>query len=145
MILFDNMYYLLYDYFKRTNSGKWGYRATAIMLAANYMFFSIINFLLILKIGNSFFQPNDLHIFSNVLNKVSWWENKTVLVIIAVLTYFALNIRYSYFKKFEEIHDIKNSMNFRKRRVLDDLTIIYLIIVPFLMYFLADFVNNLNS
>lgn len=143
MILFDNMYYLLYGYFKRTNSGKWGYRATAIMLAADYMFFSIINFLLIIKIGNSFLQHNDLQSLSYVLNNIMWWENKIVFITLALLTYVASSIRYSYFRKYDKIHEIKNNMRFRKRRVLDDLTILYLIIAPFLMYFLVDFANNL--
>lgn len=143
MILFDNMYYLLYNYFKRTNSGKWGYRATAIMLAANYMFFTIIVFLLSIKIGNYFFQGKDLQTLSYVLNNSMWWENKIVFVILSLITCIVSSIRYTYFKKYDQIHEIRNNLKIGKRKVLDDLTIIYLITAPILIFFLADITNDL--
>lgn len=137
------MYYLLYGYFKRTNSGKWGYRATAIMLAANYMFFTIIIFLLIIKIGIYFLNYKDLQSLSYVLNSLMWWDNKIVFATLALLTYVASNIRYSYFRKYDQIHEIKNNLKIGKRKTLDDLTIIYLITAPILLFFLADITNDL--
>lgn len=137
------MYYLLYNYFKRTNSGKWGYRATAIMLAANYMFFTIIVFLLSIKIGNYFFQGKDLQTLSYVLNNSMWWENKIVFVILSLITCIVSSIRYTYFKKYDQIHEIRNNLKIGKRKVLDDLTIIYLITAPILIFFLADITNDL--
>ncbi len=137
------MYYLLYSYFKRNNSGKWGYRATAIMLAADYIFISIIVFLLSIKIGNYFFQHKDLQSMTYVLNNFMWWDNKIVFIILSLVTYIVSSIRYSYFRNYDQIHEIRNSLKEGKRKILDDLTIIYLITAPILLFFLADITNDL--
>jgi hypothetical protein len=143
MILFDNLYFITYTYFKRTNFGKWGPKSTAIILTSYYLFFSIVIFFTTVKVGNYYINTiNELSI-SILSKKYFWWENETILVFTSILSYILLSIRYCYFMKYDQIHEIKNNMRFRKRRVIDDLTILYLIIAPFLMYFLVDFANEL--
>jgi|GEM_PF-6947506 len=143
MIIFDNMYYLLYTYFKRTNSGKWGYKGTALSIASLYFAFSILLLLVLIKIFY-YFTLADLSTTTPQLQKNEfWWYNDLFFYVVATITFVVMEIRYKYFMKYEIIHEIKSNMQFRKRRILDDLTIIYLIIVPFLAYLIADFANEL--
>jgi hypothetical protein len=145
MLLFDNIYYLLYTYFKRTNFGKWGYKSTAIIATSFYLFFSIIIFFSSIKVGCYFFKiKNELSTFA-LSNKCFWWGNETILIATSIMSYFVLSIRYCNFRKYEQIHENKCNMQFRKRKLLDDLTILFLIISPFLMYFLLDFTKIIYS
>ena len=113
------------------------------MLAADYIFISIIVFLLSIKIGNYFFQHKDLQSMTYVLNNFMWWDNKIVFIILSLVTYIVSSIRYSYFRNYDQIHEIRNSLKEGKRKILDDLTIIYLITAPILLFFLADITNDL--
>ena len=143
MILFDNMYYLLYGYFHRTNSGKWGYKATSIILVSAYLFFSCLILLWLIKIAYYFIVisnsiPSDIY-----PNKYFWWDNKIIIYGLGVVINIFIDLRYYYFKNYNEIQEIKNEMNLQKREILDILTIAYLVTAPLLMAFVGNFVNNL--
>lgn len=143
MILFDNMYYLLYGYFKRTNSGKWGYKGTALSIASLNVAFS---FLLLIGIIKIVYYFTLIELSSSVLPQQKnefWLDNDIITFVIATVIFILMEIRYNYIMTYDKINEIKNHMKYKKRKILDDLTILYLIIIPFLMYFVGDFTNNL--
>lgn len=143
MILFDNMYYLLYGYFERTNSGKWGYKGTALSIASLNVAFS---FLLLIGIIKIVYYITLIELSSSVLPQQKnefWLDNDIITFVIATVIFILMEIRYNYIMTYDKINEIKNHMKYKKRKILDDLTILYLIIIPFLMYFVGDFTNNL--
>ncbi len=72
-----------------------------------------------------------------------WLDNDIITFVIATVIFILMEIRYNYIMTYDKINEIKNHMKYKKRKILDDLTILYLIIIPFLMYFVGDFTNNL--
>lgn len=139
------MYYLLYSYFKRTNSGKWGYKATALSIASLSIASSVLLVTGVIKIV---YHITLIELSTSLMPKQKndiWWDNDIISFGIATIIFILMEIRYNYIMTYDKINEIKNHMKYKKRKILDDLTILYLILIPFLLYFVGDLVNNLTN
>jgi len=142
MILFDNIYYLLYNYFKRTNSGTFGYKLTSISLTSLYiytfvcLFYSLINIIYYLF----FIETSNAIIVQDWLSLLA---HKDVFIVGSIICFIYSNVRYFTFKNINEIYEKKNNMNMNKKERLDVLTVTYMVSSPFLLYVLVNYVKDI--
>jgi hypothetical protein len=142
MILFDNIYYLLYNYFQRTNSGTFGYKLTSISLTSLYIYtfvcllYSLINilyYLFFIDTSNTIIVQNSLFSF----------VNKDFIMLGSIICFIYSNIRYFTFKNINKIHEKINDRNMSRRERLNVLTVSYMVTSPFLLFFMADYLRDL--
>jgi hypothetical protein len=144
MILFDNMYYLLYNYFKRTNSGGFGFKLTSTTLTGIYLYICLCILYCIAIIIYSLFLANEAA-QTNIdsYNLLLSFVNGDVFVTGCVLSVICINIRYYTFKNINEIYKKKNDMDINKRERLDSITVFYMVASPFLLFFFANYVRDM--
>ncbi len=142
MILFDNIYYLLYNYFLRTNSGRYGYKFTSISITSLYIYLfvcllvSLINIfycLIIIDASNTFVLQNSS--FSTL--------SKDFIIFGSFICLTFTIIRYYTFKNINVIYEKINDMDMKKRERLNVLSVSYMVTSPFLLFFLVNFLKNL--
>jgi hypothetical protein len=142
MILFDNIYYLLYNYFMRTNSGKYGYKATASVVSGFYFYFCICIFYCLTMILYYMFLIDD-NVSDNLNQHITFLINDNTFVILSVIINICIQVRYYAFKNIKEINEKISDMDMNKRERLNILTVSYMVASPFLLFFLANYVKDL--
>lgn len=141
MMLFDNIYYLLYNFLKRTNLGTYGYKLTSISLTSLYvysfvcLFYSIINILYYLYIIDSTKIIVEL-------NHPAFIVNKDIFIFGSIICFIYSIVRYFAFKSINEIYQKRNDMDMSKRERLDVLTVTYMVASPFLLFFVVNYLRN---
>jgi len=142
MILFDNIYYLLYNYFMRTNSGKYGYKATASAVAGFYFYFCICIFYCLTMILYCMFLIDD-NMSVNLNQHITFLVNDNTFIILGVIINICIDVRYYAFKNINKINEKINDMDRNKRERLNVLTVSYMVASPVLLFFLANYVKDL--
>lgn len=142
MILFDNIYYLLYYYFKRTNSGTFGYKLTSISLTSLYiytfvcLFYSLITILYYLFV----FDSSNTTILQN---RTFPLVNEDFVMLGSIICFIYSNIRYFAFKNINKINKMISDMDRNKRERINVLSVSYMVASPVLLFFLANYVKDL--
>jgi len=142
MILFDNIYYLLYNYFKRTNSGTFGYKLTSISLTSLYIYAFVCLLYSLMTILYYLFLF-DVSSTTIVQNSPFPLVNENFIMLGSMLCFIYSNIRYFSFKNIIEIHEKIKDMDMNKRERLNVLTISYMVASPFLLFFLANYIRDM--
>ncbi len=143
MILFDNIYYLLYNYFERSKPVTFGSKLTSITLTTLYILVSILSIFYMTKIGYFFIVISGTISTSLTQDNFFSLDNKIVSYLIIILCILISDIRYFVIVKINEIQDKINDMDKNKRERLNVLTVSYMVASPFLMIFLANYVKDL--
>ncbi len=139
MILFDNLYYLLYNFFERNNLGTLGYKLTSTSITGFYFYF----FICILYYLTSIFLFVLGYKVSNIDQNFLLNADNNTFVLFAVITIISIDIRYYVFKNINQIHYQVKELSLNTKERLDLLTITHMVTSPFLLFFLADFLKNL--
>ena len=136
MILFDNIYYLLYNYFKRTNLGTFGYKLTSISLTSLYIYTFVCLFYFLMKaVYLIIIDASNTVIVQNI---PFYLVNKDIFVLGSIICFIFSNIRYFTLTNIDEIYERINNMDIKKRERLNLLTVMYMVASPFLLFFMAD-------
>lgn len=143
MILFDNIYYLLYNYFERSKPVTHGPKLTSLVFTSLYILVSIFCIFSITKIVYFFVVISGTIGTSLTQDKFFLLNNDFVFYIIVTLNLIFTYLRYFAFKNINKIHDKLNEMNRNKRERINLLTVSYMVASPFLLFFLVNYVKDL--
>lgn len=143
MILFDNIYYLLYNYFQRTNSGRYGFKLTSTTLTGIYVYICICIIYCFAIILYSLFLNDEVINVNIASQNPLLFINGEMFKIGGVLCVICINILYYTFKNINKIHEKISVMDMNKSERLNVLTISYMVASPFLLFFLANYVKDL--
>jgi len=143
MILFDNIYYLLYNYFQRTNSGRYGFKLTSTALTGIYVYIGIGIIYCLAIILYSLFQSDEIISVNIAHQNPLLFVNGDIFKIGCVLCVICIDVRYYVIKNTNEIHKKINDMDMEKREQLNKLTVSYMVVSPILLFFIADYIRDL--
>ena len=133
---------MLYNYFQRTNSGKYGYKATASIVSGFYFYFCICIFYCLTMILYYMFLIDD-NVSVNLNQQITFLINENTFIILGIIINICIDVRYYAFKNINKIHEKISGMDINKSERLNVLTISYMVASPFLLFFLANYVKDL--
>src|ERR1035437_6514960 len=123
MTLFDNIYYFLYNYFERTNSGRFGVKLTSTTITGIYVYICICIVYCFAIILYSLFQNDEIMNVNIASQNPLLFINGDIYIIGCVFCGICIDVRYYAFKNMNEIHEKINNMSTSKRERLNMLTI----------------------
>jgi len=126
----------------RTNSGKYGYKATASVVAGFYFYFCICIFYCLTMILYYMFHIDD-NLIVNLNQHITFLINENTFIILGVIINIFINVRYYAFKNINKINEKLSDMDMNKRERINVLTVSYMVASPFLLFFLANYVRDL--
>jgi len=126
----------------RTNSGKYGYKATASAVAGFYFYFCICIFYCLTMILYCMFLIDD-NMSVNLNQHITFLVNDNTFIILGVIINICIDVRYYAFKNINKINEKINDMDRNKRERLNVLTVSYMVASPVLLFFLANYVKDL--
>ena len=126
----------------RTNSGKYGYKATASTIAGFYFYFCICIFYCLTMILYYMFHIDD-NLIVNLNQHITFLINENTFIILGVIINIFINVRYYAFKNINKINEKLSDMDMNKRERINVLTVSYMVASPFLLFFLANYVRDL--
>lgn len=143
MILFDNIFYLLYDFFERTKFGTYGSRLTSVAFTSMYIYIGICLTYFLLNIlyyllGGSIDLNNNL-----LQNHYLFNFNANTFIYGNMVCFTLVTIRYYTLKTINKIYEKIYNRGINKKKRLNLLTVTYMVTSPFLLFFIASYVKDL--
>ena len=126
----------------RTNSGKYGYKATASVVSGFYFYFCICIFYCLTMILYYMFLIDD-NVSDNLNQHITFLINDNTFVILSVIINICIQVRYYAFKNINKINKMISDMDRNKRERINVLSVSYMVASPVLLFFLANYVKDL--